>query len=118
MASLQASICWLIGSAYKTGRCALTFASLVLTSLGLVLVNRSFESSMGEALRRYNPALWWISAFAISLLGLALAWEPARDLFCFGKLHGDDVAVTLIAAVALVVVVEVSKRFWRRHLIA
>lgn len=92
---------------------ALTFVSLVLANLGLVLVNRSFDSSVREALRWDNRALWWVGVIAAVLLGIALAWGPARDLFRFGPLHADDLAVAFGTAVGLVVVLEILKRFWR-----
>ncbi len=97
---------------------ALTFVSLVLANLGLVLVNRSFDSSLREALRLDNHALWWVSGAAAIVLGVAVAWAPARDLFRFGPLHADDLAVSLAASVALVLVLEVLKRFWHQRLVA
>ncbi|MBH1976181.1 MAG: cation-translocating P-type ATPase, partial [Rhodocyclales bacterium] len=60
---------------------ALTFVSLVLINLGLVLVNRSFSSSLANALRWNNRALWWVAVVTLSLLSLILAWSPARELF-------------------------------------
>ncbi len=95
---------------------AVTFVALVLANLGLVLVNRSFDSSLGAALRSDNPALLAVSAMALALLGLALAWEPARHLFRFGQLHSDDLAVAVLAAVVLVIIMEFAKRFWRGQL--
>ena len=97
---------------------ALTFVSLVLANLGLVLVNRSFDSSVRGALRWDNRALWWVSAVAGVLLGTALAWAPARDLFRFGPLHADDLAVAFGTAIGLVVVLEILKRSWRGWLTA
>ncbi len=97
---------------------ALTFVSLVLANLGLVLVNRSFDSSMRGALHGGNRALWWVSAVALLLLGLALTWEPARVLFRFGPLHVDDLAIAVASAAGLVVVLEGLKRFWRGRLAA
>lgn len=97
---------------------AVTFVALVLANLGLVLVNRSFESSFRSALLRGNPAMWVMSAITAVLLGLALAFEPARALFRFGKLHADDLLVALASATALVIAAEFLKRFWRGRLIA
>jgi hypothetical protein len=39
---------------------ALTFISLVLSIVSLILVNRSFSTSLVAAFRRPNPALAWI----------------------------------------------------------
>jgi P-type Ca2+ transporter type 2C len=92
--------------------------ALVLTNLGLVLVNRPFDSSLREALGTSNPALWWVSGITAVLLGLVLAWEPARSLFRFERLHADDVFVVLASVAGLVVVMEFLKRFWRLRLTA
>ncbi|MCI0466916.1 MAG: cation-translocating P-type ATPase, partial [Beijerinckiaceae bacterium] len=97
---------------------AVTFVALVLVNFGLVLVNRSFESSLGEALRRGNPALWWVSAITAVLLGLALVFEPARRLFRFGQLHSDDLLAALASAMALILAAEFLKRYWRGRLTA
>jgi len=81
---------------------ALVFASLVLINMGLILVNRSFESSLVRALLRPNRALWILMGSVLTLLGLALYWQPARSLFHFGKLHWDDLAICLaVGAVSL-----------------
>ena len=92
---------------------ALTFISLVLVNLGLVLVNRSFSSSLANALRLNNRALFRVTAVTLALLGLILAWTPARDTFRFGILHADDLAVTLAATCGLIILLESVKRFWR-----
>jgi Ca2+-transporting ATPase len=91
---------------------ALTFVSLVLVNLGLVLVNRSFSSSLINALRLNNRALFWVTAVTTTLLSLILLWPPARDLFRFGPLHVNDLMAILTATVLLVVTLEVVKRFW------
>ena len=95
---------------------ALAFVTLVLTNIGLILVNRSFSASLITAFRRTNRVLWLVMATTAALLALALAWPPARDLFRFGPLHGDDLAVCAAAGVALLVLLEILKPFWRSRL--
>ncbi len=97
---------------------AFTFVALVLANLGLVLVNRSFSSTLTMALRGDNRALGWVAGVAVGLLGLALAFAPARALFKFGPLHGDDLTGITIAVVILVMSLELLKRHWRRYLMA
>jgi len=82
---------------------ALTFTSLVVGNFGLILVNRSFTSSVIVALKRPNAALWLILGITISLLAVTLAIGPVRHLFRFGPLHGAD--LMLVAAVGVVTVV-------------
>ena len=88
---------------------ALTFFALVLTSVGLILVNRAFSASVVMALRRPNPALAWILATVAVILGLALLWPFATDLFRFGPLHLDDLALTVAAGVVVFTCLEVIK---------
>jgi hypothetical protein len=68
---------------------SLTFVSLVLMNLGLVLVNRSFSTSLAELIAKTNRALVWVSAVAIVLLALVVDLATRRELFPFGPLHAD-----------------------------
>jgi P-type Ca2+ transporter type 2C len=95
---------------------ALTFVSLVLVDLGLVLVNRTFAASPFRATGQRNRALWWVSAVTVALLALVLVWPSGRTLFRFGPLHGDDLLLVATVVVSVVTVLEVLKRFWRQHL--
>jgi P-type Ca2+ transporter type 2C len=96
---------------------SLTFVSLVLMDLGLVLVNRSFATSLAELLGKANRALVWVSAVTIVLMALVLIWPPGRELFHFGPLHGDDLTLVLIIVTAIFVILEFLKRFWRARLV-
>ncbi len=78
---------------------ALTFFALILAIVGLILVNRSFSASVWTAIRRPNPTLLWILAAVVAILTLTLAWPFAADLFRFGPLHADDLALTAGAGV-------------------
>ena len=81
----------------------LVFTSLVLINMGLILVNRSFESSLLHALLKPNRALWILLGSVLLLLGVAIYWQPAQTLFHFGKLHWNDLAVCLgVGAISLV----------------
>src|SRR6185503_10535221 len=95
---------------------ALSFVSLVFTNIGLVFANRSFSSSLIDALRRPNAPLWWISATTASLIAIVLLWPPARALFRFGPLHADDVAICFGAGLAALAILELLKPLWRRRL--
>jgi Ca2+-transporting ATPase len=97
---------------------ALTFVSLVLVDLGLVLVNRTFASSLAELIGKTNRALAWVSAVTVVLLALALAWSPGRQLFRFGLLHPDDLTLVVAIAVTVFAILEYLKRFWRSRLVS
>ncbi|MBL8675244.1 MAG: cation-translocating P-type ATPase, partial [Rhodospirillales bacterium] len=94
---------------------ALTFFSLVLTIISLIFVNRSFSASPVTALIRPNPALVWVLSAVAALLAVTLLWAWARDLFRFGPLHADDLAVTLAAGVVVFLLLEATKPLWRRN---
>ncbi len=88
---------------------ALTFFALVLTSVGLILVNRAFSASVVTALRRPNPSLVWVLAGVVSMLGLTLLWPFATALFRFGPLHLDDLALTVAAGVIVFACLDLIK---------
>jgi Ca2+-transporting ATPase len=89
---------------------SLTFVTLVLADFALILANRSFAGPLSAALKWENRALWWVTGVTVSLLGLALAFEPARGLFRFGPVTAGAVAVVVAAAAFLVLVFEVLER--------
>jgi len=93
---------------------ALAFTTLVLVDLGLVLVNRSFDTSLRAAFRGDNPALYWVAGIAIGSLGVALSFEPARDLFRFGAPPIEGLIVAAAAAALLVTALEALKSFQSR----
>ena len=95
---------------------ALTFFTLVLSFVCLIFVNRSFSTSIVSALRRPNPMLAVVLLIVATVLTLSLAWPWLRDLFKFGPLHGDDLALTVLAAMAVLTVLELIKPLWRKRL--
>jgi Ca2+-transporting ATPase len=92
---------------------AIAFSSLLLTNVGLILVNRSFSSSLWDAVTRRNPALWAILGIALPLLLASVRWAPIEGLFQFGALHLDDLAVCIAAAALLLGALEALKGPWR-----
>jgi Ca2+-transporting ATPase len=92
---------------------ALTFFSLVLSIISLILVNRTFSTSLIAAFRRPNPALAWILLTVTVILGLSLLWPTASRLFQFGPLHADDLALTIAAGTVVLIVLETLKRIAR-----
>ncbi|MBR0724474.1 cation-translocating P-type ATPase [Bradyrhizobium manausense] len=94
---------------------ALTFFSLVLVIVSLIFVNRSFSTSLVEAFTRPNRTLVIIVMFVTSVLALSLVWPVAADLFRFGPLHADDLAITVVVALVSLVLLELSKVPLRRR---
>ncbi len=93
---------------------ALVFTSLVLVNMGLILVNRSFESSVFRAIRQPNGALWILMGAVSVLLAITLFWQPARTLFHFGRLHWGDLAVCGAVGTASLILLEALKSRWFR----
>jgi P-type Ca2+ transporter type 2C len=95
---------------------ALAFFSLVTGVVALIFVNRSFSASIRAALRRPNRTLKYVLLAVALILGLTLLWPMASHLFRFGPLHADDLALTLGAGFAVLVVLELLKPLWRLQL--
>ena len=95
---------------------ALTFFSLLLSIVSLILVNRSFSTSLIAAFRRPNPALAWILLAITVIMGLSLLWPTASALFRFGPLHVNDLALTLAVGIVVLIVLEILKHLWRGRL--
>jgi Ca2+-transporting ATPase len=89
---------------------SLAFAALVATNLGLVLVNRSLGASVFAAFTRPNAALWWVVVAAAAILAGVILFPPARKLFHFGPLHGDDITVALASGLIVLLLLELAKR--------
>ncbi len=94
---------------------ALVFTSLILINIGLILVNRSFKSSLIRAFMRPNRSLWVLIGSIGALLATALFWSPAQSLFHFGTLHGNDLALCVGAGFLSLFVLEMIKSQWFRR---
>lgn len=95
---------------------ALTFFSLVVTIVSLILVNRSFSASLLTALKRPNRTLAAVLMTVIAILALTLLWPSASKLFAFGPLHADDLVLTLGAGITVLVSLEMLKPLLRQRL--
>jgi len=94
----------------------LVFVSLVIINMGLILVNRSFDSSLLQAVARPNPTLWMLLGGVTGLLGIAVYWRPAQNLFHFGMLHwGDLAACAGVGAVSLIILEALKSRWFHRE---
>ncbi|UFZ02830.1 cation-translocating P-type ATPase [Bradyrhizobium ontarionense] len=88
---------------------ALVFFALVFVIVSLVFVNRSFSSSLRDAFTRPNRVLLLVIAIVVAVLATSLAWPVAAALFRFGPLHADDLALTVGAGIATLIVLELAK---------
>ena len=95
---------------------ALTFFSLVTAIVSLILVNRSFSTSLVAAFTRRNVALRWVLVTVVSMLALTVLWPAARALFRFGPLHAGDLVVTVGGGLLVLLALEAAKPLWRGRL--
>jgi P-type Ca2+ transporter type 2C len=89
---------------------ALAFTVMVFASLSLIIASRSRSRRLEANLHPTNPALWWIVGAALIMLALVLFVPFLRDLFKFGPLHGDDLAIAAGAGLGCFVVAQWAKR--------
>ena len=89
---------------------SISFATLVLSNLGLILVNRSWRLSAWRTFaERKNPTLKWILGLAIAVLTLVLTVPWLRRVFGFGAVSLGQAAVAAAAAIVGVSWFEVRK---------
>ncbi|MHB8841181.1 MAG: HAD-IC family P-type ATPase, partial [Candidatus Aquicultor sp.] len=77
----------------------LTFTTLIIANLGLILTNRSWSRNILAACRTPNAALWWVIGGATLFLALVIYVPFLRSLFRFTILHPIDIAVCLAAGI-------------------
>jgi Ca2+-transporting ATPase len=92
----------------------LTFVTLVLANLGLILTNRSWSRTIVTSIRVPNRSLWYVLIGALAFLGLALYVPFLRGLFRFSTLHPTDLLICLAGGVVSIAWFEVFK-FVRNH---
>ena len=88
---------------------ALIFFALVAEILALILVNRSFSASLGEALGRHNTALRYVIAAVLAITSMILFWPRAQALLKFGTIDWTDMALAAGMGTVLFVVLEGCK---------
>ena len=91
----------------------MTFASLVLAIMALILVDRSRSSSILTAVMRPNLALAVVLPVVGVLLTVTLLWQPARDIFRFAELDPAHLAVPPLAGLIVLLLLEALKPIWR-----
>jgi Ca2+-transporting ATPase len=87
----------------------MSFATLVIANLGLILTNRSWTRSIISTLRTPNPALSWVAGGAAAFLSLALAIPFVRNLFSFGPLHRWELGLIAVAGLISILISESAK---------
>jgi Ca2+-transporting ATPase len=94
---------------------ALSFTTLIVANLGLILANRSWSRTILASFRTPNPFLWWVVGGAVVFLGCVLYVPFLRDLFRFSTLHPDDLLLCLASGAVSVLWFEGLKWFRSRQ---
>jgi P-type Ca2+ transporter type 2C len=103
---------------------ALTFTTLIIANLSLILTNRSWSQTIWEMMRSrsrsispanlQNTALWWVLGGALVFLAFVLYLPFLRHLFRFSILHPIDLAICLTAGVFSIFWFELLKILHRK----
>lgn len=81
----------------------LTFATLVISNLTLIVANLSWSQSIIKTLYSENKALRYVLVGALLGLLLVLYVPALRSLFRFSLLHGDDLLIVFIVGTLSIV---------------
>jgi Ca2+-transporting ATPase len=96
---------------------AMTFLSLVMVNLALIVANRSWSRSFLGMLRTPNRAVWWIVAGALGIAGLVVYIPALQQLFRFAPLSARQAGLCLLAGILAAVwfeLLEAGSRKLRR----
>ncbi|MDD5041490.1 MAG: cation-translocating P-type ATPase [Candidatus Peribacteraceae bacterium] len=105
------------GGASELQARTMTFTTLILANLGLILSMRSHTRSIFASLRTPNPATWWVTGSALAVLIAVLFVPFLRWMFRFAALSPFDVLACGIAGLLSIIWFECAKMLLRRHLL-
>lgn len=88
---------------------ALIFFGLIAQLIALVLVNRSFQASLADALGRKNLALRYVVLVVGMVTGLVFLLPQAQALLLFGDINWGDMLLALSLGIALLLMLESCK---------
>lgn len=88
---------------------ALTYTTLLIANLGLILTNLSWSRTVIATLRQGNRALWWILGAVSAACVVILSVPQMREVFRFSTLHPADIAICLAAGILSVAWFEIVK---------
>lgn len=88
---------------------ALLFFDLVASIMALVLVNRSFSTSLMRALWRNNAVLRYVAMVVLAACAMILTLEPLRRILQFAPLKLADLPLLLLAPALLLLLCEIVK---------
>lgn len=93
----------------------LTFTTLVIGNLGLILVNRSWHHNTLHTLFYRNPSFWWVTGGALAFLTLTLTLPLLREVFHFTTISVEEFALCALAGLISVAWFEFYKAYAQRR---
>jgi len=94
---------------------ALTFTTLIVANLGLILTNRSKTRTIIETFKERNPSVKWVISGATLFLFAVLFIPTLRKLFHLDILHIHDLLICLVAGILSILWFEVLKIVKRKN---
>jgi Ca2+-transporting ATPase len=93
---------------------AVSFATLIISNICLILTNRSWSQGIISSFRTRNKTVPWIIGSALTFLGLVLFTPFLQKLFHFAPMHLTDLALAVLAGIASIIWFEILKLFLRK----
>ncbi|HLG34312.1 MAG TPA: cation-translocating P-type ATPase [Bacteroidia bacterium] len=93
---------------------ALTFTTLIVANIGLILINRSWTRTIVETFREKNPSVKYVIGGALAFLFAVLYIPFLRKLFHFEALHAADLLICLAAGTVSILWFEFMKIMRRK----
>ena len=89
---------------------AATFVALVASNFALIMVNRSFGTSIIASLIDPNRAFWLMLISTMTVLAAALLIDPVRELFHFGPVRMSIICFAIGMGLAVMMTLELWKK--------
>lgn len=88
---------------------AMTFVTLIISNIAVILTNRSWADNIFKIIATPNKALFWVAGGAIFFLALILNVPFFLDLFQFQKLSLINILICSLAGLTTIVWFEIYK---------
>lgn len=92
----------------------MSFTTLIVSNLSLILTNRFWSKSILSSFRVNNPALIWVLLGGITFLGMVIYIPFLQGLFHFTFLHLIDIIASVSAGIISIVWFELIKIVFKK----
>ena len=87
----------------------MTFITLIVSNIAIILTNRSFTRNIFEILATPNQAVIWVLSGAIFFLGVILNVPFCLNLLRFERLHFINILICILAGLSTIAWIEIYK---------